>query len=170
MYNVKNLEQEKGIAKIKQIVNDVKFCFFCTNPENQNSAEATVMTAQTVDEHGKIWFFSGRDSDRNRNIKTNQNVQLYFSCPEKDAYLAVNATASIVFDREKMEELWNPILNIWFKDGVDDQNISLIQATAVNANYWDSKDGKMINFFKMIASAITGNDVTDSTHGSINVL
>ncbi|MEO0059451.1 MAG: hypothetical protein RLZZ312_1098 [Bacteroidota bacterium] len=33
MYTIKNLQQKLGIIKFKQIVDDLKFCFFCISPE-----------------------------------------------------------------------------------------------------------------------------------------
>ena len=169
MYTIKNLEQEKGIIKIKQIVDEVMFCFFCTSPEIQNQPNATVMTAQDVDDDGNIWFFSGKDSQRNHDIALNKNINLYFSSPEKDTYFSINAEATVVYDKTMIEKLWNPILKIWFKDGIEDQNISLIKVAINEASYWDSNDGKMVNFFKMLAAVITGIDNTDSVHGSINL-
>jgi general stress protein 26 len=169
MLNIENLEKKEGVLKLQKLVDDAKFCFFCTDLNNENGTTSTIMTAQKVDEEGNIWFFSGIDSDRNRDIKLNKNVQLYFSNPEKNAYLAVNSQAEIVTDKLKMKELWNPILKIWFKDGIEDANISLIKASTNTAYYWDSEGGKMVNFIKMIGSLITGNDFVDTVEGKIKI-
>lgn len=83
MTKIAHLNREEGIAKLKKMVDDVKFCFFSTDLGNQTEPSSTVMTAQTVDNEGNIWFFSGLDSDRNRDIKSIKKVQLYFSSPEK---------------------------------------------------------------------------------------
>jgi general stress protein 26 len=169
MSNIENLDKNEGIIKLKKMVDDVKFCFFCTHLNNYNGATSTIMTAQSVDEEGNMWFFSGLNSDRNRDINLNKNIQLYFSSPEKNAYLAVNSEAEIILDKVKMKELWNPILKIWFKDGIEDTNISLIKASTKNAYYWDSEGGKMVNFIKMIGSLITGNDFVDTVEGEIKI-
>ena len=169
MTNVENLEKSEGIIKLKKMIDDCKFCFFCTNLSSHTGATSTVMTAQDVDELGNIWFFSGINSERNNDIITDQNIQLYFSCPEKNSYLSVNGQASIVLDKEKIIKLWNPLLKLWFKDGADDMNISLIKVATKNANYWDSEDGVMVNFFKMIASALTGIDNSEPTSGKIKL-
>jgi general stress protein 26 len=166
---IENLNKEEGIEKLKKIVEEIKFCFFKTSSKNDSIDSATIMTAQSVDSEGNIWFFSGIDSDRNNDIKTNKKIQLYFSCPEKNAYLSVNADASIVLDKNKIKEFWNPLLKIWFENGIDDKNISLIKATTISANYWDSENGKMINFFKMISDAITGENTTNATYGKIKL-
>ena len=89
--------------------------------------------------------------------------------PKKNVYLYVNAEASIVVDKNKIAELWNPLLKVWFKGGIQDKNISLIKASTKNGYYWDSNGGKMIDFFKMIASAITGNNIMDSKQGKIKI-
>lgn len=169
MNSIENLEKTEGILKLKKMVEEIKFCFFISDLENKKGTSSTIMTAQQVDDEGNIWFFSGADSDRNKDIKAHKNVQMYFSSPEKNSYLSVNAEASIVMDKSKIKELWNPLLTIWFKDGIEDENISLIKATTNTANYWDSDGGKMINFFKMIASVITGNNAIDSTQGKIKI-
>ena len=169
MSNVENLEKSEGIIKLKKMVDDCKFCFFCTNLSSHTGSTSTVMTAQDVDELGNIWFFSGLNSERNHDITIDNNVQLYFSCPEKNSYLSANGTAVIVLDKAKIKELWNPLLKIWFKDGADDRNISLIKVSVKNANYWDSAEGIMVNFFKMIATALTGIENSEPTSGKIKL-
>jgi acetylornithine/succinyldiaminopimelate/putrescine aminotransferase len=38
-----------------------------------------------------------------------------------------------------------------------------------SAYYWDTEGNKMINFFKMIASAATGKDLIDGKEGNLSV-
>jgi general stress protein 26 len=166
---MENLNRDEGIIKLKKMVDDVKYCFFSTDLKNENEPSSTVMTAQTVDDEGNIWFFSGLDSDRNKDIKSNKKVQLYFSCPEKNTYLTVIGDASIIIDKTKFAALWNPLLKIWFKDGIKDKNISLLKVETKTASYWDMEGGKMINFFKMISAVITGSTPNTSTHGTITL-
>ena len=169
MSAIQNLNNKEGIVKLKQLVESITTGFFCTNLNNQDGSTATIMTAQQVDEEGNIWFFSGLDSDRNRDIKVDKKVQLFFSDTNKNFYLVANGEASIVTDKAKMKELWNPFLKIWFKDGIEDSNISLLKVSTNNAHYWDNEGGKMVNFVKMIASVITGNDYVDAKEGKIKI-
>ncbi len=170
MSNIENLDKKEGILKLQKLVEEVKFCFFCTNLNKESASNSTtIMTAQKVDDDGNIWFFSGIDSDKNRDIKSNNNIQLYFSSPENNAYLSANCEAEIVLNKLKMEELWNPILKIWFKNGVDDSNISLIKANVKSAYYWDNEGGKMVNFIKMIKLLITGNEYVEAKEGKIKI-
>ena len=169
MNTTKNLNKTVGIAKLKQLVETITTCFFCTDITNHNGSTATVMTAQEVDEEGTIWFFSGLDTDRNKNIELDKKVQLFFSDPSKNIYLVLNGEAEIVIDKIKMEKLWSPFLKIWFKEGINDTNISLIKVSSINAHYWDNEGGKMVNFIKMIASVVTGKDFVDAVEGKIKI-
>lgn len=169
MSDIENLNDGKGIDKLKQLVESITTCFFCTNLQYGNGSTATVMTAQQVDKDGNIWFFSGLDSDRNRDIKMDNMVQLFFSDTNKNFYLETTGLATIVSDKFKMKELWNPLLKIWFKDGIEDSNISLLKVQTSNAHYWDNEGGKMVNFIKMIASVVTGKDFVDAKEGYIKI-
>jgi general stress protein 26 len=85
----KNLDKAQSILKLKELVESITTCFFCTDVKSYNESIASVMTAQEVDEEGSIWFFSGLDSDRNKNIEIDKKVQLYFSNPSNNTYLAL---------------------------------------------------------------------------------
>ena len=83
--------------------------------------------------------------------------------------MVVNGEASISFDRQKIEELWTPLVKTWFKGGKDDPNISLIKVSNINAYYWDTKGNRMINFFKMLASVATGTTLVEAEEGTLQV-
>jgi general stress protein 26 len=76
------------------------------------------------------------------------------------------ATAEIVFDQQKTEELWNPIAKAWFKEGKTDPEISLIKVTPENAYYWDTKNSKMVDFAKIIITAVTGKTLDGGIEGT----
>lgn len=168
MSNTNNLKAQEGIEKLKDLVEDIKICIFCTNLSTDDGSTCRPMSAQEVDDEGNLWFFSGIDSDKNTEVKKDKHVQLFFSDPSKNSYLVVNGVAEIVLDRDKIEEYWTPLVKTWFKDGKDDPNISLIKVIPNNSYYWDVDGNRMINFFKMIASVATGNNFVTAQEGTIN--
>jgi len=169
MSNTKNLKAFEGVEKLKNLVDDIKICLFCTNLKTGDGSTYRPMTAQEVDDEGNLWFFSGIDSDKNKEIKEDKHVQLFFSNPSKSNYLVVNGAAEIVFDRDKIKEYWNPLVKTWFREGKDDPNISMIKVIPNHCYYWDVDGNKMVNFFKMIASVATGSNFITAEEGSINV-
>lgn len=169
MSDTKNLNNKEAIDKLKKLVEEINMCLFCTNLKTGDGSTCRPMSAQKVCDQGNIWFFSPIDSDKNKEITKDRLVQLFFSHPGKSSYLVVNGEAEIIFDRTKIEELWNPLVKTWFKEGKDDPNISLIKVTPTNAYYWDTDGNKMINFLKMVASVATGTNLVSSEEGTITV-
>jgi general stress protein 26 len=169
MNNPENLVQQEAIKKLQDLAEEIDICLFCTNIKTDEGATCRPMSTQKVDDNGDIWFFSAKDSDKNRDIKNDNKVQLFYAHPGKSSYMVVNGVAAVSTDRQKIDELWNPLVKTWFKEGKDDPNISLIKVSNINAYYWDTKGNQMINFFKMVASVATGKTLIDAEEGALNV-
>ncbi len=169
MSNVKDLTHSESINKLRELVEEINICLFCTNLKIDDGATCRPMGAQKVCDQGNIWFFSEINSDKNREIKQDKHVQLFFSHPGKSSYLVVNGEAEIIIDKNKTNELWTPFAKIWFKEGKDDPNISIIKVKPTTAYFWDTDGNKMINFFKMIASVVSGTNLVTGMQGELKV-
>lgn len=167
--NQTNLSAAEGIEKLRKLVDEINTCLFCTNLGTDDGSTCRPMATQQVDDEGNLWFFSDIHSDKNREIRENNQVQLFFSQPTKNSYMVVNGEAKILIDQHKTDELWNPLVKTWFKEGKDDPDISLIKVKVHSAYYWDVAGNKMINFFKMIASVASGTNLVDGREGHIDV-
>ena len=169
MSTIENLINKEAIEKLKSLVDDIIICLFCTDLKTDDGSTCSPMSAIKVCDQGNIWFFSEKDSDKHKAIASDKNVQLFFSHPEKGSYLVVNGEAQIILDKTTVEELWTPVAKIWFKEGKDDPNISIIKVTPTTAYYWDTDGNRMINFIKMVASVVTGKNFVDGEEGSITL-
>ena len=169
MGNTGNLNQKEAIDKLKSLVDDIMVCLFCTNLKTDDGSTCRPMSVIKVCDQGNIWFFSEKSSDKNKAITSDKNVQLFFSHPAKSSYLVVNGEAEIILDKIKIEELWTPVAKIWFKEGKDDPNISIIKVTPKIAYYWDTDGSKMINFLKIVASVVTGTNMVTGNQGTLKV-
>ena len=167
MSNTKDLKHKEAIDKLKSLVENITICLFCTDLKTDDGSTCRPMSAIKVCDQGNIWFFSEKDSDKNKAINNDKNVQLFFSHPAKSSYLVVNGKAEIILDKTKIEELWTPMAKIWFKEGKDDPNISIIKVTPTTAYYWDTEGNRMINFIKMVASVVTGTNLVNGKEGTI---
>lgn len=81
----------------------------------------------------------------------------------------VNGKAEIIIDKNKIAELWTPLVKNCFKEGRDDLNIFTIKVNTLTAYYWNTEGNKMFNFFKMIASVATGTTLANEIKGTINI-
>jgi len=167
--NTENLNNKEAIDKLKSLVSDIMICLFCTDLKTDDGASCCPMSAIKVCDEGNIWFFSEKSSDKNKAISKDKNVKLFFSHPGKGSYLVVNGAAEIILDKTTIDELWTPTAKIWFKEGKDDPNISLIKVKPTSAYYWDTDGYRMINLLKMVASVVTGSNLLTSKEGAINI-
>ena len=168
MSNVKNLYNEDAVKKIKDFVDDIKFCMFCTSVTDMPFRTRPMSTLE-VDEEGNLWFFSAKSSDKNDEIKNDDTVQLIYSKNSDVLFLTITGKATIVEDQAKKDELWNPIVKAFFPEGKDDPDLSLVKIKPEAAHYWDTINGKMITWFKMAASAVTGNQNNVGVEGKLKV-
>jgi len=169
MSEIENLNNKEAIDKLKQLVEDIDVCLFCTNINKDDGETCRPMSSQKVCEEGNIWFFSEVGSVKNREIELDNHVRLFYSHPGKDSYLIVNGKAELVFDQATIEELWNPAIKAWFPEGKDDPNISVVKVSPSSGYYWDTKGSKMINFIRMVASVASGKNILKGNEGSISI-
>ena len=162
-----NLRGKKGIKKLRELVEEIKVCLFSTSVHQNEWGAVRPMTALEIDDQGNIWFLSDIDSVKNCDIQKNNMVQLYFAHPGKNSYLIVNGEAKIITNQSKINDLWSPVGSIWFKNGKEDKNITIIKVHIKNAYYWDVEGNKMVNCFKFISSVVTGENKMDTQKGSI---
>ena len=160
MGDTQDLFDQEAIEKIREIAKDANICHFVTNLSHQPLA-ARPMATQQVDDSGNIWFFSGKKSDKNQDILKDNKVQLFYSATNKYEYLSVYGSAEIVFDKEKIHELWTNFAKAWFPDGEDDPSLSLIKVTPSDGYYWDTKNNKFVSLLKIAKSIITGETDDD---------
>ena len=166
---MKDLNHKEAIDKLKSLVDEITICLFCTDLKTGDGSTCRPMSAIKVCDQGNIWFFSEKDSDKNKAIALDKNVQLFFSHPAKGSYLVVNGEAEIMLDKTKIEDLWTPVAKIWFKEGKDDPTISIIKVNPSKAYYWDTEGNQMINLLKMIASVATGKNLITSDQGALTL-
>jgi len=168
MSNVKNLYNEDAVKKIKDFVNDIKVCMFCTNVTHLPFRTRPMSTLE-VDEEGNLWFFSAKSSDKNDEIKDNDTVQLIYAKNSDAHFLTITGQATLVHDKAKKDELWNPIVKAYFPGGKEDPNLALIKVKPVAAHYWDTVYGKMVTWLKMATSAVTGNQADVGVEGKLKI-
>ena len=158
MSTIKNLTNQEAIEKLKDLA-EGKMCLLCT--KENGKLESRPMSASQVDESGDIWFFSGKDSNKNRQIKADPEVYLMFIEAGKQHYLSLTTEVEILHDQQKIDELWNGFMNAWFPGGKTDPNISLLRASVTSGHYWDEKDGHLIGMLKAGIKAVTGGKGDD---------
>mgnify|MGYP006343544411 FL=1 len=164
----KNLYSNEAIDKLKSLIDGNKIAIFCTEL-TKLPIQSRPMAVQEVDDEGNLWFISSENSNKNCEIKKDDDVQLFFSNSANSQFLSFYGHATIYTDPEKIEEIWNPVAKAWFEDGKEDQDISVIKVSPKDVYYWDTKDGKIISIFKIAGAALLGTKPDISVEGKLNI-
>ena len=167
--NHKNLISTEAVKKIAELVDKSKTCFFSTALSSSDSLGTRPMSVQKVDDEGNLWFLSANDSHTNKEIQANSSVKLYFQGSAHSDFLYLKGEASITEDRQKIKELWEPVLKVWFTEGENDPRISVIKVAATEGYYWDNKHGNTVAGIKILVSAAIGKTLDDSIEGKLKV-
>jgi general stress protein 26 len=167
--NMKDLGGPEAIAKIKKMVDSAKSCFFLTNIKSGLPVSMRPMAVQKVDDEGNFWFLSANDSHKDLEISKDPMVHLLFQGSPHSDFLNIYGIAEVSEDKEKIKELWEPIMKVWFTEGQDDPRISVIKVEPTEGYYWDNKHGNAIAFVKMLAGAAIGKTFDDSIEGKLEV-
>ncbi len=163
-----NLIGEEAIKKMRHLIDKSGSCFFCTSTLN-NKINSSPMSVQKSDVNGDLWFLSPKDSIKNMEITQDSEVTLYFQGSPHSDFLELKGKATISDDKDLIKELWDPMAKSWFKDGIDDPMITVIQFKTESGYYWDNEHGNTIAGVKLLIGVITGTSTDDSNEGSLKI-
>ena len=96
-------------------------------------------------------------------------VQLLFQGSDYSDFLNIYGVATISQDKQKIKELWKPMLKTWFTEGENDPRISVIKVVPKEGYYWDTKHNMAVGLLKRVTGAIVGKTMDDSVEGNIKV-
>jgi len=151
----KNLHNDEALQKLKELVESVGICMYCSMEHGSDMASRPMGTAK-IEDDGTIWFFTTDHSGAAENAQQANDVCLNYAHITKNTYLCVMGTPELVFDKAKMKELWSPILKTWFPDGIDTPDIALVKVTPQSAHYWDSDASRLRLLFSFVKAQFTG--------------
>lgn len=167
--NREDLQGLDAIRKIKEMVEQAENCFFCSAVITGESNGDRPMNVRQVDDDGNLWFLSANDSRKNQELSVDPSVRLYFQGSKHSDFMQLYGISTISVDREKIKELWSPILQTWFTEGVDDPRITVIKVTPSQGYYWDTKHGLAVAGVKMLIGAVLRKTLDDSVEGKLDV-
>ena len=162
------LQDLGAIEKFRDLVKDVNICMFTTLDENNDLASRPMFTS-SVDDEGNVWFFTNEFSEKISEVSKDNLVHLIYSHPVKNIYVDVKGTCSVIIDKKKMEELWDPALKNWFPQGLEDPKICLVKVATEKAHFWNHSSSKMGLFFQMIRSLTKGDQYKETETGKLDL-
>jgi len=162
------LQDREAIEKFRDLVKDVSICMFTTIDENHDLTSRPMFTSN-VDNEGNVWFFTNEFSEKINEVSKDNLVHLIYSHPVKNIYVDVKGSCSLIIDKKKMEELWDPALKNWFPQELEDPKICLVKVATETAYFWNQASSKMGLLFQMIRSITGNNQYKETEKGKLDL-
>lgn len=166
--STENLYNQEAIEKLKELVNKIDIGMVCSYPATGTYVHAVPMSRQEVDEQGNIWYLFSAESEMYKNLQASDKVSVLFSHVGDYNFLSINGVTEISSDKARIEKYWNKFVEVWFEKGKEDPNIRVLKVKVADAHYWDNKTNKLVTFFKLATSALTGQTLDIGREGALN--
>ncbi len=141
---MKNMNRSDAIKKIKDVAEDISICMFCTHTEGM-PFETRPMGTRKIDEDGSIWFLSSDNFSKKIENMNDDKVQLIYSKPSQTYFLSILGHAEVIKDFLKIEKLGNNLIKALLPEEKRNPNLTFIRITPEHADFWDTKNGKMLS-------------------------
>jgi general stress protein 26 len=145
------MAETSDIDRVWTLMEKTPICLLITR--DGETLRARPMGAFVRRDENAIYLLTNRGSEKEDEVAKSANVCLAFSAGGQD-YVSVSGRGILSNDREKIRELWSPIVKAWW-DGPDDPHIRLLRVTPDDAELWDSP-GKIASVISMLAASVTG--------------
>lgn len=97
---------------------------------------ARPMQVSNVDGDNKVWFFTRLGSEKVDEIQADSTVGITMQGGGK--FLSLSGKASVVRDQDKINQLWKEPYQVWFPEGKESPNVTLLVIDPANGEYWDT--------------------------------
>ena len=140
--------------KVKKLIESARIGMFTT--QKKGALYSRPIAISQVDDENNIWFFTDIGSEKIDEIMANQQINFSFSNESSNEYVSISGEAYPVKDQEKIDSLWNAMIKVWFPNGKESNNLTLVKVIPETAQYWDGTSSRIIQLYKMAKAIATG--------------
>ncbi|NND97905.1 MAG: pyridoxamine 5'-phosphate oxidase family protein [Pirellulaceae bacterium] len=102
------------------------------------------MAVADLSENGEMWFVTSKRSCKVDEIGHHSVVLVTFQ--NSSQFVSVSGVAQVIDDPAKIDELWSESWKIWFPEGKDDPDLTLLHVTPTGGEYWDNSGLKGLKY------------------------
>lgn len=98
---------------------------------------------------GDLWVLTSASSHKVAEIKAHPRVNIAFASPHDNSFVSVSGSATVRRDRARLARLWTPEQRVYYPEGLDDPDLTLVRVRVQTVEYWDGPSswlGKAVRF------------------------
>lgn len=130
---------------IDQIIDNIaaiRIAMLTTKGEDGHLHSRPMYTLE-IDDQDRLWFYTEKGTLKTQEIEKQHLVNVAYADMHTHTYISLSGKAYELHDKKRMQELWDPVLESWFPDGPNADNLQLLVVEMEVAAFWDSEDSKM---------------------------
>lgn len=90
---------------------------------------------------GDIYFFGAKSEAIVKGISESNRAVCTYVSKGHDLFAHIHGTLELVEDRALIDQLWNPFVASWYKEGKDDPDLQLLRFDTSKAEIWKAEAG-----------------------------
>lgn len=155
--------------RLWDLIKNTRFCMCVQIQQADGQLHSRPLTTQnqSLDEN-VLYFFIPKDGDIAQNLQHDRRINLAYANVDKDSYVSISGEGQLRDDAAKKEALFNSFAKAWFPGGPTDPNLGLLAVQLQDAEYWDTKESKMMQLFKIMKANLTGTTPDLGEHGQVS--
>lgn len=118
-----NTVRNKNIKKLREWIKDIRFAMLMM-VEDDGTLRSRPRATQYFEFDSDFWFFTKADALKVDEVQHDQHVNLSYAAQNDQKYVSVSGTTQLASDRQKIEQLWNPLHKAWFPEGLNDPEVA----------------------------------------------
>lgn len=155
MKNGLKKSNRKDLKTIAETIEEAGVCMITTVDHN-GGLSSRPMIVQELDEEGSLWFFVLTNSNLMNEIRRIPVVNITFTAGKK-IFISALAIGYEAFDKEKMQQLWDPAFKKLFHSGSDADEITILKLDLQEVEYWGTPHSPVFRIVDFVRN-ITGDE------------
>jgi general stress protein 26/nucleotide-binding universal stress UspA family protein len=140
------------ILRLESLIAGIRIAMVTTMGEHGRLHSRPVV-AHAASFDRELWFFTHSHTYKVEDGERDEPVNISYADPDKEHYVSISGKGRLVQDRRKIEELWDPIYEDWFPQGLADRDLALLRVSIEEAEYWDASESLMVRLMPEPKSA-----------------
>ena len=165
-------DRHQAQKKLNELIKDIRFAMFTTVGASGVLSSRPMTVQKNPDDSQEavtqLWFFMSRTSDAVIQLTHTPSVNVTFADTGDDAYVSVSGSAHVVEDLALKERLWSKMNEAWFPKGFSDPDLALVRVEMEEGEYWNVKESKLVQMFKMAKAALSDEQPNLGSHGKLS--
>ncbi|MDP2314342.1 MAG: pyridoxamine 5'-phosphate oxidase family protein, partial [Pseudomonadota bacterium] len=144
---------QEAVDRLRMLLGGTRMAML-TTMEPGGALRSRPMAVQEINDDGEAWLITQRTSAKVDDVEREHHVNLSFTRPMRGRYLSMSGRALVVRDDAKLRQLWQPSLQVWFPEGLDDPDLCLLRVRIDKAETWNATVGTVAHVARLAGTIL----------------